>query len=159
RRWRSDAAARRSRRSAMSDDRAVGAGQGDRPTMMEVARAAGVSQATVSLILNGSPGARFSADTRHRVRRVAGGLGDTLTPRARRRAAGQTVIGFLADEVTTDPWMALAYEGARDQALESGHTVFLVAARGDPEAEAQALDLMSGGRLLGLIYGTVLTRR
>jgi LacI family transcriptional regulator len=128
--------------------------------MMEVARAAGVSQATVSLILNGSPGARFSAETKHRVRQVAETMGYTLVRRAKRRAAAeQTVIAFLADEVTTDPWMALAYEGARDKALESGHTVCLIAARGDPEAEAQALDLMSGGRLLGLIYGTVLTRR
>ncbi len=131
-----------------------------RPTMMEVARAAGVSQATVSLILNGSPGARFSAGTRQKVRRIADELGYTLIPRGRRRiSSDQTVIGFIADEITTDPWMALAYEGAREKAMEFGHTVCLVETRGDPEAEAQAVDVMSGGRLLGLIYGTVLTRR
>jgi len=38
---------------------------GLKPTMMDVAARAGVSQATVSLILNGSSGARFSEATRN----------------------------------------------------------------------------------------------
>lgn len=128
--------------------------------MMDVARHAGVSQATVSLILNGSPGARFSAGTRNRVKRIAAELGYTLVSRGKRRTpVDQTVIGFLADEVTTDPWMALAFEGAREKALEYGYTVCLVISRGDPEAETQALDQLDQLPLLGIIYGTVLTRR
>jgi LacI family transcriptional regulator len=128
--------------------------------MMDVARAAGVSQATVSLVLNGSPGARFSAATKSRVYRAAEELGYQFVRRGRRRASGeQVVIGFVADEVTTDPWMALAFDGAREKALEYGYTVCLTVTRGDPEAELFGLEQITQQELLGVIYGTILTRR
>ena len=38
-----------------------------KPTSSDVARAAGVSQAAVSMILNGKSGVSFSAETRARV--------------------------------------------------------------------------------------------
>ena len=134
--------------------------RGARPTMMDVARRAGVSQATVSLVLNGSPGARFSSSTRNRVKRAAEELGYELIRRGRRRgSAERTVIGFVADELTTDPWMALAFEGARERALEYGYVVCLTLGRGDAEGELMALEQISGRPPLGLIYGTVLTRR
>ena len=128
--------------------------------MVDVARNAGVSQATVSLILNGSPGARFSAHTRSHVKRVAEELGYTLVPRSKRRASSdRPIIGFIADEVTTDPWMALAFEGAREKALEYGFTISLTISRGDPEAEAYALEQFTKQPMLGVIYGTILTRK
>lgn len=128
--------------------------------MMDVARAAGVSQATVSLVLNGSPGARFSHDTRSRVRKAAEELGYHFVRRGRRRPGGEeSVIGFVVDEVTSDPWMALAFDGAREKALEHGFAVCLSVARGDPETELLALDEMAQRPLLGVIYGTILTRR
>ena len=132
----------------------------DRPTMMDVAARAGVSQATVSLILNGSPGARFSVGTRNRVAKVAEELGYTAGSRDRSRpAAGQDVICFVADEIATDPWIALAFDGAREKALEYGYSVCLAIARGDPDAEIQAIEHLSGKPLLGIIFGTILTRR
>ncbi len=45
------------------------------PTSMDVARLAGVSRATVSYVLNGSPGARISEETRERVLKAAAKLG------------------------------------------------------------------------------------
>jgi LacI family transcriptional regulator len=132
----------------------------DRPTMMDVARAARVSQATVSLVLNGSPGARFSLSTRNRVTRAAEELGYQFVRRGKRRLSGEQVaIGFIADEVTTDPWMALAFDGAREKALEFGYTVCLMVARGDPDMEFFAVPPGSEQSLLGVIFGTILTRR
>lgn len=144
-----------------AEERAAEAPRRGRPTMMDVARRAGVSQATVSLILNGNPGARFSAGTRSRVKRIAAELGYTLVRRGKRRAAQQShaIIVFIADEITTDPWTALAFDGAREKALESGYTVCLAMSHGDPEAEATCLDHLGDRPLLGIIYGTVLTRR
>jgi LacI family transcriptional regulator len=143
-----------------AEEQSVDAPRKARPTMMDVARHAGVSQATVSLILNGSPGARFSAGTRNKVKRIAAELGYTLVRRDKRRgSAGQTVIGFVVDELTADPWMALAFEGAREKALEYGCTTFLTVSRGDPEAEILALDEVGDSPLLGIIFGTILTRR
>lgn len=128
--------------------------------MMDVARQAGVSQATVSLILNGSPGARFSAATRNIVQKAALDVGYTLARRGKRRVtAEQTVIAFIVDEVAADPWMTLAFEGAREKALEFGYTTCLTVARGDPEAEITALEQVTQHGLLGIIYGTILTRR
>jgi LacI family transcriptional regulator len=130
-----------------------------KPTMMDVASRAGVSQATVSLVLNDSPGVRLSDTTRERVRQAADELGYKLVRRGQRRApADQNLIAFIADEMATDPWMAIAFDGAREKALEYGLTVSLVVTRGDPEAEAMILNQM-GQQLLGIIYGTTLTRR
>lgn len=127
--------------------------------MMDVASRAGVSQATVSLVLNDSPGVRLSDTTRERVRQAADELGYKLVRRGQRRApADQNLIAFIADEMATDPWMAIAFDGAREKALEYGLTVSLVVTRGDPEAEAMILSQM-GQQLLGIIYGTTLTRR
>ena len=140
----------------------TGNGQGSarlRPTMMDVASRAGVSQATVSLVLNGSPGVRLSDATREKVKRAADELGYKLVRRGQNRAhVDQSLIAFLADEIATDPWMSLAFDGAREKALEYGLTVCLTVTRGDPETEATILGQMGEG-LLGVIYGTILTRQ
>lgn len=130
-----------------------------KPTMMDVASRAGVSQATVSLVLNNSPGVRLSDATRERVRQAADEIGYELVRRGHRHApADQSLIVFLTDEMSTDPWMALAFDGAREKALEYGVTVCLTATRGDPEAEAMILNQI-GQQPVGIIYGTTLTRR
>ena len=48
---------------------------GKRVTMTDVARGAGCSQSTVSVVLNNTPGIRISKDTRDRVLRTATHLG------------------------------------------------------------------------------------
>ena len=53
--------------------------------MMDVALAAGVSQTTVSLVLNNSLGARLSTATRQRVRDAARDLGYRCPGTRRRR--------------------------------------------------------------------------
>ncbi len=130
-----------------------------RPTMMDVASRAGVSQATVSLVLNDTAGVRLSDSTRQRVKQAAGELGYKLIRRGHQRApVDQTLIAFIADEIATDPWMSLAFDGAREKALEYGLSMCLAVTRGDPETEAAILNQM-GHQLLGVIYGTILTRR
>lgn len=128
-----------------------------RPTMLDIAAKAGVSQATVSLILNDSPGASFSAATRDRVQAAAAELGYVLSsakgvgPRN-----GSRFILFLVDEFTTDPWMTLAYEGARERALEDGIDVTLNVVR-TRDADS-AIALHPDASVVGVIFGTILTR-
>ena len=50
-------------------------GSARRPTMIDVANEARVSQTTVSLVLNHADGARLSAETRERVMKAAARLG------------------------------------------------------------------------------------
>ena len=54
---------------------------GRRPTMIDVANEARVSQTTVSLVLNHADGARLSAETRKRVVQAAERLGYQQAPR------------------------------------------------------------------------------
>ncbi|WP_404401990.1 LacI family DNA-binding transcriptional regulator [Pelagibacterium halotolerans] len=136
-----------------------GHGGRGRPTMMDVAAMAGVSQATVSLVLNGSPGAKLTDTTRRRVLDAAQKLGYQFVRRGSRSApGGQSTIVFIADEVTTDPWMALAFEGARDKALEFGINICLELSHGDADMETAVVNQMGELPTLGFIYGTILTR-
>ena len=127
--------------------------------MMDVAAMAGVSQATVSLVLNGSPGAKLTEATRRRVRDAAQKLGYKFVRRGTVAApGGHSTILFIADEVSTDPWMTLAFEGARDKALEYGINVYLTVSHGDVDAETAIVNQMSQIPAMGVIYGTILTR-
>ena len=67
------------------------------PTSADVARAAGVSRSTVSLVLNDTPGARFPEATRARVLAAAADLGYVVNRAAAdlRRGASRTVIAVL----------------------------------------------------------------
>ena len=128
--------------------------------MMDVAAKAGVSQATVSLVLNGSAGARLSDSTRQRVSKAADELGYELVRRGQKSPeAGQGVIWFVADEITTDPWMALAFDGAREKALEYGINVNLTVTHGVRITESIVFSQIQQSATLGIIYGTILTRR
>lgn len=128
--------------------------------MMDVGARAGVSQATVSLVLNDIKGARLSEATRKRVLEAAHELGYRLVRRGARKAtAGKSVIGMVVDEISTDPWMAIAFDGVREKAWESGLTVSLAVTRGDPDMEEQVLSLLAQQPLVGIIYGTILTRQ
>lgn len=135
-------------------------GVGGRPTMMDVATAAGVSQATVSLVLSGSKGARLSESTRKRVKEAARKLGYKFVRRGTKESpGGKSTIIFIADEISTDPWMSLAFEGARDKALEFGVNAFMAVSHGDADIETGLLESMRKQSILGVIYGTILTRR
>ncbi len=130
-----------------------------KPTMMDVATRAGVSQATVSLVLNGSAGARLSDATKKRVRQAAEEIGYNLIRRSQKKSlASDKLIGFIADEVATDPWTPLIFEGAREKALEFGVTMTMAVIRGEGDLESQLIDQMSQQPRVGMIYATMLTR-
>ena len=71
---------------------------------------------------------------------------------------GQSTIVFVADETSTDPWMSLAFEGARDKALEYGINVLMAVSHGDADVETNIVAGLGKLPILGLIYGTILTR-
>ncbi|NUR91776.1 MAG: LacI family DNA-binding transcriptional regulator [Nonomuraea sp.] len=71
----------------------MNATRGDRPpTSVDVARAAGVSQATVSYVLTDNPHARVSEETRRRVREAAARLGYVPDAGARALRTGRSGI-------------------------------------------------------------------
>ena len=130
-----------------------------RPTMIDVANEARVSQTTVSLVLNHADGARLSQETRERVIKAAARLGyqpgRRVSPPA---AASAASIGFVCDEISTDPWTAIGLDGVREKAWEHGLTVTVMVTRGDAEMEAAAFAQLAAQPLLGLVYATINTR-
>lgn len=140
-----------------------------RPTMTDVAKASGVSQSTVSMVLNQASGARLSAETRARVLQAAVALGYRLPhrapisalaaslPQAAGAADGSTysatqaltiasqghsapgIIGYLVDEISTSPHPVVSVDGARDVAWQQGLALQVMVTRNNPEQQAMAL--------------------
>jgi LacI family transcriptional regulator len=127
--------------------------------MVDVANEARVSQTTVSLVLNHADGARLSAETRKRVVEAAARLGYRPGRRIGAPAsAAAASIGFVCDEISTDPWTAIGLDGAREKAWEHGLTVIVMVTRGDADIEAAVFSQLLAQPLLGLIYATINTR-
>ena len=133
-----------------------------KPTMTDVARIAGVSQTSVSLILNRMAGARISNATRERVVEAAREIGYEL-PGSRRPYATATernVIAYVVDEISTSPHPVVSFDGARDAGWESGFVVAAHVTRSNPELEAATINaIRRDPHVIGVIYSTIFTRR
>lgn len=131
--------------------------------MTDVAKAAGVSQSTVSMVLNNMAGARLAAETRARVFEEAARLGYRLPRRdglpVLTGEARPPVIGYLVDEISTSPHPVVSVDGARDAAWDLGCVLSTMVTRGNAAQEAAALQaLKAQPGLLGIIYSTIFTR-
>lgn len=133
-----------------------------RPTMTDVARIAGVSQSSVSLVLNDMTGARISPDTRQRVMEAARQIGYAL-PAIRRETASsldRPTIAYLVDEISTSPHPVVNLDGARDFAFEQGVLVAAHVTRSNPELEEATIAAIKRDKsVIGVIYSTIFTRR
>ncbi|MFF5102798.1 LacI family DNA-binding transcriptional regulator [Streptomyces sp. NPDC000134] len=115
-----------------------------RPTSRDVAQAAGVSQAAVSLVLGDKWRGRVSEPTAERVRRAARDLGYRPNLAARNLRLGRTRTVLLVVPALTTEFFAGVYTGAARVAAEHGFGVVLypspegIGPARDPFASAQA---------------------
>ncbi|MFJ2235992.1 LacI family DNA-binding transcriptional regulator [Streptomyces sp. NPDC087859] len=115
-----------------------------RPTSRDVAQAAGVSQATVSLVLGDKWRGRVADATAERVRRAAHELGYRPNLAARNLRLGRTRTVLLVVPALTTEFFAGVYTGAARIAAAHGFGVLLypspegVGPARDPFASAQA---------------------
>ena len=123
--------------------------------MTDIAARVGVSQATVSLVLNGAPGTRISTATREKVLNAAREMGYERMPHSE---AGRRVIGLIINELTTSPHVGTLIEGARDEASQNDCLLSIFVTGGDPEIEEAALDHLLSRPLIGVVYATLLTQ-
>jgi len=107
--------------------------------MQDIAKAAGVSQSTVSRVLNDTPtSVPIAVDTRQRVQEVAKRLGYRPNPLARGlRGARTMLLGVIVREIT-DPFFSMAIEALSTEALTRGYNVVLGSAHSKAD-EAIAL--------------------
>lgn len=118
--------------------------QSARPTSKDVARAAGVSQATVSLVLGDKWRGRVSERTAGLVRDAARDLGYRPNLAARNLRLGTTRTALLVVPALTNEFFARVYTGAAEVAARHGFGVVIypspagVGPARDPFASARA---------------------
>ncbi len=132
-----------------------------KPTMHDVAAAAGVSQATVSLVLSSKSGSsRVSRDTADRVREAVRRLGYRTNAHAKMLREGRSrMIGLIGHEIATAPFAGELILGAQAEAWESGHVLLTVDTAGDASLEKAAVEMMLSYRVEGIIYAAMYHQR
>ncbi|WP_245895049.1 LacI family DNA-binding transcriptional regulator [Devosia submarina] len=140
--------------------------RGDTPrrvTMTDIAQAANCSQATVSFVLNRTPGIKISAQTRERVIEAARALGYAapnfahVEPApARPRVDG--VIGFVVDQLATSPEAVVAIEGARQASWNAGNVILVAQTLFDPVMGERTVRALVEQGASALIYMAIFTR-
>lgn len=120
-----------------------------RVTSFDVARAAGVSQSTVSRALRGDP--RIGADTARRVSEFAAAL--DYVPSDRARALSTRATRRIAMVVDLDnPLWSILVRSLHDELSVHGYQLNLVADHGD---HVNFEPLVAGGKVDGVIVSTV----
>lgn len=124
-----------------------------RPTLMDVAHAAGVSRALVSIVMRGAPGAAES--TRQKVFQAANELGYRPDSRARLLRSSRTKLIGLSFS-SSEPFHAEIVDAAYSQANSRGYEIALSAvANGRTETRAIESLLDLGSEALIMISPTL----
>ncbi|KMS87310.1 LacI family DNA-binding transcriptional regulator [Prauserella rugosa] len=124
------------------------------PSLIDVAREAGVSTATAGRALGGY--GKVSQRTRERVADAASRLGYRTNGLARSMITGSTqTLGVLVSDVS-NPFFATALRGITDVTQQAGFEVLLSNTGGDADAERRALAVMSEKRVDGVIVAPAL---
>lgn len=120
-----------------------------RPTVNDVARAAGVSAMTVSRAINNKPG--VGDELRRRIITLAEELGYRPSQVARSLATRQTsTVGLVVPDIA-NAFFAQIARGAEDVAFERGYTLFLVNTAESLSREQAALDSLWQKEIAGVI--------
>lgn len=124
----------------------------NRVTIIDVARRAGLSVATVSRVMHDSP--RVSPEARQRVRAAVETLGYTPNALARGLAMNSTshTVGVLLSSIA-DPFWAEVARGIEDYAHSEHYAVLIAGSYEDTERERSAFDLFQYKRVDGIIVG------
>ncbi len=129
--------------------------------MTDVAREAGCSQATVSIVLNKNETIKISPQTRERVFAAARALGYSsvslpiVAPEGRH---DDGPIGFVVDQLATSPEAVIAIDGARQAGWSDGRVILVAQTQSDPRMEPKTLETLMGRGMSALVYMTIFTR-
>jgi LacI family transcriptional regulator len=123
---------------------------GDRPTMVDVARTAGVSLKTVSRVVNGEDGVRPETETR--VRDAVAALGYRANDIARnlRRGRPSAAIGLVIEDVR-NPFYSAVARAVEGVARRYGNVLIIANSDEDPASERTAVGTLLERRVGGLL--------
>jgi LacI family transcriptional regulator len=125
-------------------------GRGDsRATIIDIARLAGVSKSTVSLVLKNSP--MVKDETRARVEAVMGELGYVYNRAAANlRMARSNFVGMIISDLM-NPFFSEMAAGIEEALYRAGYVPILANTNEDPQREAQVLQSMREQGVAGII--------
>lgn len=125
--------------------------QGRRATQKDVARLAGVSQASVSMVMSGSASPALSAETLDRINEAAAELGYMPNRFAQALKTNRTMtIACMVPDIT-NPFYPALMRGIQSVTDTLGYDVIAVNTDGTLERERHFLDWSRQGRVDGLI--------
>lgn len=120
-------------------------------TIKDVAREAGVGLMTVSRVINGVPGKKYSEATAERVRQAIERLGYEPNQVARSLRGRRTgVIGLVTTSIV-DPFWASCARGVELEARERNYVPILMASDENCEIEERQVAALQGRRVDGLL--------
>ncbi|MEU2347810.1 LacI family DNA-binding transcriptional regulator [Modestobacter sp. NPDC049651] len=118
--------------------------------MVDVARAAGTSQKTVSRVVNAEPG--VTPETAERVQRAIAELGFRRNDGAShlRRGTSTASLGLVLEDLA-GPFYAAVTAAVERRAREHGHLLLTGSADGDPGRAARLVEAFANRRVDGLL--------
>jgi LacI family transcriptional regulator, repressor for deo operon, udp, cdd, tsx, nupC, and nupG len=121
-----------------------------RLTSRDIAKHAGVSQTTVSLVLRGAAAGRVSPELQEHVRAVARDLGYLPSLSARSLRSGRAhMLGLVIPDVL-DPFFGAVLRGAQAEASQRGYTAAMIEAT-SADVTAEAVAATEAGRFDGIV--------
>jgi len=131
-------------------------GSGRLPTLADVAREAGVSVTTASLVLRLPDPSNIGPGTQERVRATARRLGYVRNQAATDlRSHANSAIGFIADGIAQGPFAGDMIRGAQDAAWRRGYLLLIVETGHDPRLVCEAVTRFAERRVRRIIYAPV----
>lgn len=121
-------------------------------TSVDVAKAAGVSQSTVSMVMNKKYNVSFSKETIQRVEDAAKELGYTVTKRKNYKVTKREKLLVVFCSNLTNPYYVMLLQGIETRAKEEGYRLFVCNTQRDLEMEESYLKMMHSLNPLGIIY-------
>lgn len=121
-------------------------------TTWDIACAAGVSQATVSMILNKKYNVSFSRETVEKVEQSAKVLGYVIPKRRIKKdyRTEKLIVAFCP--TFTNPYYVMLLQGIEEVASKRGYGVFICNTQRVLKREEQYLKMMAAMRPMGIIY-------
>lgn len=127
--------------------------EGDRPSIKDVARAAGVSPTLASFALNDRSG--VAPKTKERILAAAASLGYQADPHARALRTGSTGLLGLVVRNLSNPYFLGLISGAQEAAVRHGQSVLVVDADYSARREQEHVRRLAAQRVQGLAIAPV----
>lgn len=130
-----------------------------RPTLVDVAKRAGVSRSAASFVLSGRTDQRISQDVWKRVETAARELGYRPNANARALSTGvSNSILLVSDYIATTSTANSMIAGILDATMKAGKSVLIAETRGDVDIERRVVADMLSRQIDAVVYASMFTR-